>query len=100
MPSVARLTDMWSGICCCHADPPCIGMQGKIITGSPNHTSGGLSVGRLSDVVIGNCGHTGNIVSGSPTSQTNGKPKARVGDQVYGCTIGKIITGNPTHNTG
>jgi len=89
---------MWSGICCCHSDPPCIGMTGTIITGSPNTISGGLSQARLTDMTIGACGHPGTIVSASPNCKANGLGKARIGDQVYGCNIGKIITGNPKHN--
>jgi len=100
MAAQSRLSDMWSGICCCHSDPTCISMTGTIITGSPNHFSGGLSVARLGDMVIGACGHPGTIVTSSAGSFTNGLGKARVGDQVVGCAIGNIITGNPTHETG
>jgi hypothetical protein len=99
MAKVARMTDMWSGICCCHSKPPCIGMQGTIITASPTHTSGNLNVGRLSDMVMGFCGHVGTIVTASSLNISNGLGKARVGDQVSGCTIGQIITGNSTHDT-
>ena len=99
MAKVARMTDMWSGICCCHSDPPCIGMQGIIITASPRHKSGNLKVARLTDMVIGFCGHIGMIVTASATNKTNSLGKARVGDKVFGCTIGQIITGNPIHDT-
>lgn len=99
MPSVARIGDMWVGICCCHPPIPCIGMSGTIITGSGNAKSGGPSVGRLTDIVIGFCGHPGTIVSASGKNFTNALGKARVGDAVTGCTIGTIITGNPTHTT-
>lgn len=100
MPKVARITDIWAGICCCHVDPTCIGMAGPIITGSPNANSGGLSVGRLTDMVIGYCGHPGNIVTASTLNTTNALGKARIGDSVAGCTIGNIVTGNPTHDSG
>jgi len=100
MPAQSRLTDMWSGICCCHSDPTCIPMIGIIITASANHLSGGLGVARLTDMTIGACGHTGIIVTGSSKSFTNGLGKARIGDMVTGCNIGNIITGNPTHITG
>jgi uncharacterized Zn-binding protein involved in type VI secretion len=100
MPAQSRLTDMWSGICCCHSDPTCIPMTGMIITGSPNHFSGGLAVARLTDMTIGACGHTGIIVTSSSKSFTNGLGKARIGDQVTGCNIGVIITGSPNHITG
>jgi uncharacterized Zn-binding protein involved in type VI secretion len=75
-------------------------MSGTIITGSGNAKSGGPSVARLTDIVIGYCGHTGVIVTASGVNLTNALGKARVGDQVTGCTIGTIVTGNPTHITG
>ncbi|MFW9871770.1 MAG: PAAR domain-containing protein [Candidatus Thorarchaeota archaeon] len=100
MPSQSRLTDVWSGICCCHSDPSCIPMTGTIVTASVNHFSGGLGVARLTDMTIGACGHPGTIVTASSRSFTNGLGKARVGDLITGCNIGNIITGNPTHETG
>ena len=98
MPAASRLTDLWSGICCCHPPYPCIGMSGQIITASPNAYSGGLATARLTDITQGWCGHTGTIVTGSPNMFTNSLQNARIGDQVTGCNIGSIITGNPTHN--
>lgn len=99
MPSISRQSDIWTGICCCHKDPKCIGMGGYIITASPNHISSGLGVGRFTDITIGYCGHSGTIVSGSPNDNTNGFSKARVGSAVTGCNIGTVVTGNPTHIT-
>ena len=98
MPASSRLTDIWSGICCCHPPTPCISMAGTIINGSPNCLSGGLAQGRLTDMTIGYCGHTGVIVSGSPNCTGNGLGKARIGDTVTGCNIGTIVTGSPNHN--
>lgn len=98
MPASSRLTDIWSGICCCHSDPTCISMAGPIVTGSPNTNSGGLAQARLSDMTIGYCGHVGAIVTGSLNCNANGLAKARIGDQVSGCNIGKIVTGSPNHN--
>jgi uncharacterized Zn-binding protein involved in type VI secretion len=98
MPASSRLTDIWSGICCCHSDPPCIGMTGTIITASPNANSGGLGTARLTDITIGGCGHTGTIVSGSYNCNCNSLSKATIGSMVTGCNIGTVITGNPTHN--
>jgi len=100
MPSVSRLTDMWSGICCCHSSPTCIGMAGIIITASGNANSGALATTRLTDMVIGYCGHSGNIVTASGRNITNSLGKARIGDAVAGCTIGSIITGNSRHESG
>lgn len=98
MAASARVTDLWSGICCCHSNPTCIPMGGLIVTGSPNDNSGGLAQARLTDMTIGWCGHPGIIVTSSPNVFTNTHGKARIGDQVTGCNIGKIITGSPNHN--
>jgi len=100
MSAQSRLTDLWSGICCCHSDPTCIPMTGYIITASGNHKSGGLGIARLTDLTIGSCGHTGIIVTASSRSFTNGLGKARVGDTITGCNIGTIVTGNSKHQTG
>jgi len=100
MAAVSRLTDVWVGICCCHVDPPCIGMSGFIIAGSANAVSAGLGVARIGDMTIGGCGHTGIIVTGSATNTTNGLGKATVGSTVTGCNIGTVVTGAPTHTTG
>lgn len=68
--------------------------------GSPDMQSNGLSGARAGDLVIGYCGHIGFIATGSSLNLTNGLSKAVVGSQVTGCTIGVVITGSPTHNTG
>jgi len=99
MAAVCRLTDLWSGICCCHSDPDCIPMAGPIITASGNASSVALAQARLTDMVIGYCGHPGTIVTSSGRNFTNTLGKARVGDQVTGCTIGNLITGAPRHTT-
>jgi len=98
MPRVARITDMWTGICCCHAG--CIAMTGRVITGNPIHESGNLKVARLTDMVIGDCGHPGKIVTGAPKHNSTALSVARITDLVTGCTIGKIVTGNPVHESG
>ena len=98
MPAQSRLTDLWTGICCCHSHPTCISMSGPIISGSANCKSDNLGVARLTDMVIGYCGHSGTIVSASSNCNANNLGKARIGDQVTGCTIGSIITGNSKHN--
>jgi uncharacterized Zn-binding protein involved in type VI secretion len=100
MPAVSRLTDIWTGICCCHSDPTCISMTGYIITCSPNHISAGFGVARLTDITIGGCGHTGQIITGSTVNITNGLAKAMIGSQVTGCNIGTVVTGAPNHITG
>jgi len=100
MPQVSRVTDLWVGICVCGPHDIPLSTGGYIIVGSPDVQSTGLAGARVGDLVISYCGHIGYIVSGSGTNKTNNKGKAVVGSQVAGCTIGQIITGNPTHGTG
>ncbi len=99
MPSISRITDMWSGICCCHSKPTCIGMGGFIITSSSKHVSSGSGVARFGDLTVGFCGHTGNIVTSSTKNLTEGRGKALVGSQVSGCNIGSVITGDVKHTS-
>ena len=100
MSAASRLTDIWTGICCCHNSPPCIGMSGPIITSSNNANAGGLAQARLFDITQGGCGHTGQIVSASPTVYVNGRGKARIGSVVSGCNIGIIVTGHEPKEIG
>jgi len=97
MPLSSRLTDLWSGICCCHTDPPCIGMSGPIIIASSNVISGNFGQARLTDQTVGWCGHPGNIVTASSKNIANNLGKVRIGDVVNGCNIGTVITGSPKH---
>jgi len=100
MPAASRVTDLWTGICCCHSSPTCIPMMGFIITGSIDAVSTGLGQARVGDMTIGYCGHPGIIVTGSPSHITNALGSARLGEIVTGCNIGTLITGNPTHTIG
>lgn len=100
MGGVARLTDLWSGICCCHSDPTCIGMSGPIITCSPDVNINSIGAARIGDITIGYCGHTGVIVGSSINSKCNYRGLARIGDMVAGCNIGVIITSSPNVNSG
>lgn len=97
MSASSRLTDLWSGICCCHSSPTCIPMSGQIITSSGDITSVGLGSARLTDITQGWCGHPGQIVTGSPNVIANGLGYAFIGSQVTGCNIGQVITGSGTH---
>lgn len=99
MPSISRVNDKWTGICCCHLDedPHCIPMGGFIITGGGGHKSSGPGVARLLDMTIGYCGHSGFIVTSSLKNKSNNRGKALVGSNVSGCNNGKIITGDTKH---
>lgn len=92
MSGNARLADLWSGICCCHAPIPCIPMSGIIVTASPDRSVNNLGQARLSDMTIGFCGCPGVIVSASGDVSCNGRGVARCGDAVAGCNIGTIIS--------
>jgi len=100
MPAASRLTDIWTGICCCHDDPTCISMSGTIISSSSNSKAGGLGQSRLTDITQGYCGHTGTIVSASPTVLSNSLGKVRIGSVITGCNIGIVITGLSTKEIG
>lgn len=99
MPSISRLKDKWSGICCCHSDPTCIGMGGFIITASNKHVSSGFGVARLNDYTVGYCGHVGIIATSSIRNKTERRGKALVGSQVSACNIGNLVTGDPKHTS-
>ena len=96
----SRLTDLWTGKCCCHHHPNCVQMSGYIISASTDGISGNLGQARLTDITIGFCGHVGRIVTRSSSAFMNNLGKARVGDLVTGCNIGNVITGNSTHEVG
>jgi len=87
MPLVSRLTDMWVGICCCRhpdEDDECID----------------LGVARVTDITIGECGHTGIIITGADVNVSNSLAKSHIGSIVTGCNIGTVITGGGLHMTG
>jgi uncharacterized Zn-binding protein involved in type VI secretion len=75
-------------------------MVGKIIGGSSNVISTAKGQARLTDLTIGECGHTGRIITGSSTCFANGLQKAFLTSQVTGCNIGQVVSGNPTHDIG
>lgn len=91
----ARMTDVGVGTCCCHHDPTCIGMSGVIITSSSNDNSNGLGMARMTDIVLGGCGHIGVLVTGSPSVFGNGLSSSRLTDFFTGCFFGTIVTGSP-----
>jgi len=94
MPGIARLTDIFVGVCACHPPLPPIPMGGTIVTASGNTTANSLGVARITDIVVGYCGHIGLIVSASGDIKVNDLGMARVGDTVVGCLTGIISTGS------
>ena len=95
MPSDARFSDVFVGICFCHPPIPVIPSTGMILTSAPTVYTDCLGQARMSDIVLGFCGHIGMIATGSGSTYTNNLPEARVGDTVVGSIIGNIMTGSP-----
>lgn len=103
MPAAARLTDIWTGQCCCHEDDddgPCIPMTGKIIGASTDVYSASKGQARLVDLTIGECGHPGRIVSASAVCFADSRQKAHLTSVVTGCNIGRVVSGDTTHDIG
>ncbi len=98
--SQARISDVGVGTCCCHSDPTCIPMTGTLITGSPNVNCNGLGMGRITDVMLGQCGHVGIMVTGSASVRGNGLGSCRLSDYFTGCFFGTVVTGSPNVNSG
>ncbi len=92
MRKVARLTDLFAGVCVCHLTP--IPMTGTITTSSGDVNSNELGVARLGDIVVGACGHTGVISSASDIVKINEIGVARIDDTVTGCLVGTIVSGS------
>lgn len=100
MPSKSRQQDLGVGICCCHPPVPCIPMTGFVLTYSFNTLVNSLGAGRLTDIVIGYCGHTGIMITSSNKTFINGLGSIRIGDRFAGCFTGSIITGSGNTITG
>lgn len=96
----ARLTDVGVGICCCHSSPTCIPMSGILVTASPNVNGNSLGGARLTDVMLGACGHVGIMVTGSATVFENSLPAVRLTDYFTGCFFGVVVTGSGNVFTG
>ncbi len=91
MPAVARVGDIFVGVCRCHRDP--ISVTGTIISGSSNITVDGMPLARIGDMVMCSCGHVATIVSGGKNSG-QGMNIARVGDVAAGCPVGTLVSGS------
>lgn len=88
MAAVARQYDKTSGVCYAHNPPISIG--GEITGCSPTTHADGIPVGRVTDTVTANCGHTGNISSGASTTFADNLAVARTGDPFTGTYVGTI----------
>lgn len=96
MPNDSRISDIGVGICCCHCPACCIGMSGHLITGASTVIYEGMPTSRLTDIVLGFCGHTGTMVTSSTTVIVEGLGTVRIGDNFEGCFTGVLVTGAST----
>ena len=96
MPSSSRVTDLGVGVCICNVLPSTIPMTGALILGSGDVIDNYHGVSRVTDVILGFCGHIGVMSSGSGTVYANGLQQCRVGDPFVGCFVGALITGEST----
>ena len=90
--SLARQFDMCTGTCASHSPP--IPMTGYILLGSPTVTGNSFGAARITDLVIGYCGHTGIITSGASTVLINSLGAAKVGSTFVGAFSGTVINGS------
>lgn len=92
---IARIGDRCHGVCYhpSHDSPPTVG--GTIVSGSPDVTQG-LSVARLGDMALTDCGHIGYIVSADETVSVNGLPVARLGDRISDVYEATIVSASTT----
>ena len=100
MPAQARIGDIGIGICCCHSHPPCIPMVGLIVTGSATTNIEGSNASRITDIVVGACGHIGILFTSSSNINIEGLNSVRVGDHFTGCFTGIIVTGAMSTQSG
>jgi hypothetical protein len=97
MAETAIVTSVCSGICYGHIPP--ITMVGSVITGLTTKQITNCDASRVSDFVMGACGHIGVIISGNSTVKVGDNDQSRVGDAFSGVFTGVIISGAAKHET-
>lgn len=92
-----RIGDIVIGTCDADAPDHPRSFTGTWTTGSPNVTADGLSVVRIGDIGITDCGHTFQAVAAGENVYSNGLGQVRVGDPVIVLEGGEGIatTGSP-----
>jgi len=86
---------------CTHPDhSPSIEQSGILLANASTVFSNGLKVGQLTNIVLGDDGHTGIIVSASNTVFANGLGVAFVGSTFAGDFNGVIVSGSSNVSTG
>ena len=97
MPQSSKLTVIGVGVCVCHPVP--IPMTGMIVTGAATKQIENLLAARITDVMLGFCGHPGIMVTGSSTVTVENQQQCKIGDNFVGCFTGVVVTGAGTHTT-
>jgi hypothetical protein len=90
----ARVGDIVTAVCCCHADPTCRGVVGFFITGDTTVLTNNLGTVRAGDMAICTCGHPTLMVGFSPNVQISSRGAGRMSDPVAGCPVGVVVTGS------
>jgi len=91
--SLARQFDLCTGTCTSHSPSP-IPMTGYILGGSMDVSGNGLGAAKVTDIVIGYCGHIGIIIQGSSTVMINSLGAAKIGSTFSGAYTGIVIQGS------
>ena len=94
----AFITSVGVGICVCHMIP--IPMVGVVITASTDKKVENNGAARVTDIVIGKCGHIGVLISGSSMVKSSGLDQTTVTSPFTGCFSGVIVSGASSHSTG
>lgn len=86
------------GICSHSSHSSPVSASGILIEGAATVTAEGLNVGRLTDIIITDSGHSGVIVTASPNVNAEGLNVARLTSVFVGDFVGIIVTGASTVN--
>lgn len=97
---VATYGSIGVGICTHPSHDPPVNMTGIVIGGAPTVRANGKNVGQVTNIVLGDCGHTGVIVTSSGTVRANGLGMAYIGSEFVGDFSGIIVTGSGNVTTG
>jgi uncharacterized Zn-binding protein involved in type VI secretion len=84
MPASAIVSSIGTGVCYGHPPFLSIPMIGVVITGSEDKQIENNGAARVSDIVMGHCGHIGVIVSGEANVNVDSENQAIVGSSFNG----------------
>ena len=97
MPLTSRIMDMGMGVC-----PACMGasVSTLLIMGAGTILVDAQPVSRMTDMLIGSCGHPAIMVGGSSTEISENLGTARLGDAHSGIITGVLVMGSSKDITG